>query len=248
MKHGFTLLELTIVLAIIGLIIGGITVGAGLVRSSEVGKVVTDLKKYEFSVKAFQLKYDALPGDMTDATSYWGAANANPTACVTTASGTKTTCNGNGDGLIQAGPESYRAWQHLANAGIFSNSYNGVPTAGHTGADGDVVGVNIPETIDKNGINLTSFWSSFFMAGGGSFNTLTIAVCCHPGNQRLEGPALIPTEAYNIDLKIDDGQPDAGDLSVYAGYGGCITSGTVGPAEYNFAVTGKACHSIYKLK
>ena len=81
MKNGFTLLELSIVMVIIGLIIGGITVGQDLIRSAELNSVVTDINKYKTAINTFNLKYNAMPGDMSNATSYWGDQATGTNAC-----------------------------------------------------------------------------------------------------------------------------------------------------------------------
>ena len=105
---GFTLLELSIVMVIIGLIIGGITVGQDMIRSAELNSVVSNFQKYQTAVNAFKLKYSALPGDMDNASSYWPTCDATP-----------ANCDGDNDGLIQ----SELAWLHLSLSEIIPGSY-----------------------------------------------------------------------------------------------------------------------------
>jgi len=45
MKSGFTLIELSIVLVIIGLIVGGILVGQDLIRAAELRKLYSEKEK-----------------------------------------------------------------------------------------------------------------------------------------------------------------------------------------------------------
>jgi prepilin-type N-terminal cleavage/methylation domain-containing protein len=127
MKHGFTLIELSIVLVIIGLIIGGVTVGQNLIRSSEINATVSHARKLAVAVRTFQLKYNQLPGDMNNATSYW------PTDCVD--DGATNPCDGDGDGFIESvdagifgedsSREVVRAWQHLNLSDILPGNFDG---------------------------------------------------------------------------------------------------------------------------
>lgn len=147
-KHdGFTLVELSVVLVIIGLLVGGVLVGRDMIRAAEIRGILSDYEKYNTAVAAFKLKYNSLPGDMTNATDVWGVAwgnssdNYNATCFINAKSipiGSKLTCNGDGNGMIAGSTacsntgqhialacndESAAIWQHLANADLISGSY-----------------------------------------------------------------------------------------------------------------------------
>src|SRR5690606_33939684 len=110
-QYGFTLLEMAVVIAVIGLVIGGIVVGKELVRNTKVNSVLTDLEKYKVAVESFQLVHSVLPGDMPDAYTYWPSAGCTDADVNATESG----CNGNGDGTVGTYAacyrENYRFWQ-----------------------------------------------------------------------------------------------------------------------------------------
>src|SRR3569833_319215 len=86
LKAAFTLVELSIVLVILGLLDGGVHTGQSLIRAAELRSVTTQYQRFLTAVQTFRDKYFALPGDMTNAHSYWGIAIATPATCVTTAS------------------------------------------------------------------------------------------------------------------------------------------------------------------
>lgn len=102
MDRGFSLVELSIVLVILGLLTGGILAGQSLIRAAELRSVITTTDRYQAAVYSFRDKYFALPGDMRNATSFWGDQATGPSACADAGitDGTPGTCNGNGDGLI----------------------------------------------------------------------------------------------------------------------------------------------------
>lgn len=63
-KIGFTLIEMSIVLVIIGLIIGGILTGQDLINAASIRAQTSQIEKYQTAVHTFQNKYGYLPGDI----------------------------------------------------------------------------------------------------------------------------------------------------------------------------------------
>lgn len=98
--NGFSLVELSIVLVILGLLTGGILAGQSLIRASELRSVGNDVGRFYTATQSFRDKYFALPGDMAIATQIWGTQDNTPGTCKTTPSTTILTCNGDGNGQI----------------------------------------------------------------------------------------------------------------------------------------------------
>lgn len=90
-KHGFTLVELSIVLVIIGLIVGGVMVGQNLIETSKIRAQITQISDIETQINTFRLKYNCLPGDCSSATSIFG-----------TTFGSNTVRDGDDDGIIRS--------------------------------------------------------------------------------------------------------------------------------------------------
>lgn len=82
--NGFTLIELSIVLVIIGLIVSGIMVGQSLIVAAQIHQQVKQLQEYTLAYNTFEMKYNCIPGDCRHATDYF-----------------PTSTNGNGDGLLE---------------------------------------------------------------------------------------------------------------------------------------------------
>lgn len=227
-KEGFTLVELSMVLLIIGLLAGGIFVGQDLIRSAELRKLIAEKDVYVSITQQFKQRYHALPGDFTEATRFWGMAPndgspaADDAACaaltVADPSVGTNTCNGNGDlhiGGDLAGAtihETLRFWQHLSNAGLLEIKFTGVPGSGGPG-EGDV-GVNVPASHLEGAGWSVNHWSyktgdmAFF---DGNYKHTFILGGNYPSF--MPAAAIISTEeAYDIDAKIDDGVASNGDI------------------------------------
>lgn len=90
-KSGFTLVELSVVLVIIGLLVGGVLVGRDLIESGKIRAQMTQISDIETQINTFRLKYNCLPGDCANATEFLGASF-----------GANAINNGNNDGIIHS--------------------------------------------------------------------------------------------------------------------------------------------------
>ena len=62
-NKAFSLIELSMVLIIIGLLVAGITGGQSLIESARKRKLIEEIHSYKQAVYSFYLLYDRLPGD-----------------------------------------------------------------------------------------------------------------------------------------------------------------------------------------
>ena len=247
-RGGFSLVELSIVLVILGLLVGGILAGQSLIRASELRAVMTEYNRYATATKAFRDKYFAIPGDMTNATSLWGVS----TSCSgTSATGT---CNGNGDGQITPGSanstgEAYQFWNQLALAGLIQGTYTG--TAGATSGTDATAGVDIPFSKIPGGAWYAWYWGTIGDSGANSYQGVNYGNGLHIGGTAPShwpsNPLFKPEEAWNIDTKMDDGKPASGrviarfwaDLCASADSGGSSNTNLV--ASYRLSDSNIRC-------
>lgn len=252
--HGFSLIELSVVIAIIGILVGGIMAGRSLLSQSELQTVVADYTKYTNAVVQFQSQYGSLPGDMLDATNYWGDDSTN-CADGSVTNGTPGTCNGSGnadmstiaavgaglcklsDGTTSAScQEPYRAWQHLVLAKLIDGNYTGVDTGN------PVPGTNIPGSrIAGAGWafgykSTTSGDTNRYNQGLNNYLSFGMPSTAAPSVDLTEGAAISPTDAWQIDKKIDNGMPGTGRIVTLkpAALTNCADSAADATALYNY--------------
>lgn len=234
-SRGFTLIELSIVLVIIGFLVAGIVVGQSMIRQSQINSVTADVQRYKAAILQFKEKYNYLPGDLPNARTYWGTDGS---GCPENPGVSTTTCNGNGNGRIGSDLsnnqwwtidwESMYLWQHLMMAGYITGSY--VDGYVWTGANHGYFapGITYPQSKitnagfqviylgsnPKSGIYFDSASTPAFMGNYGHVMTFGMAESNWSSDPSYSGnpqyPALTTQEAYSIDQKLDDGQPYSG--------------------------------------
>jgi prepilin-type N-terminal cleavage/methylation domain-containing protein len=260
-EKAFSLVELSIVLVILGLLTGGILAGQSLIRAAELRSVTVDFNKYQSAAMSFRDKYFALPGDMPNAVRFWGAqaggtADGKDATCaaLTTSSTGTATCNGDGDGTIDydnsvdSPYEGFRAWQQLANAGLIEGQYAGVGF----GSDQNFYTqrVNTPGSKISNGVWQIGYYSTFLWSPVSSGHFISFGSIAGSFTGRWHNEILSPEEAWNIDTKMDDGKPYTGkmvDIKSDSGYlytPNCTTNET-SSAEYALTTSGAQCLAMF---
>ena len=216
-NKAFTLIELSIVLVIIGLIVAGVIGGQSLVKQAQLRSVISESEQVKVAFNAFKLEYNAIPGDMMNASQYWA------TGCNAAGTGASVAaeCDGNGDRRLSIAAantsEGYMAWKHLELSNLFSGTY-----APSIAVLGDI-GVNIPSSkFPSAGITLVQDTNTapFITAGNGSTvagdtrntgkNVMFFGgeVAGNVANQTLFSPAQL----LSIDSKVDDSNPTSGSV------------------------------------
>lgn len=257
---GFSLVELSVVLVILGLLVGGVLAGQSLIRAAELRAVATQYQGFITAQNAFRDKYVSTPGDMINATAFWGKDNAACPGASGTAA-TPGTCNGDGDGTYgypnnpsETG-EAFRYWQQLSLAGLITGKFTG--NAGSSHRLQSIAETNVPSS-KISGTGWSIFWYPTITINGGGYgnfegiygNTLLL------GQQTsgiYELPGLKPEDTWNIDIKMDDGKPGTGILRVMESYSNChdqtpsTTLPLAGIANYRLSYNNIACVLIFNL-
>jgi prepilin-type N-terminal cleavage/methylation domain-containing protein len=255
-NRGFSLLELSVVLTIIGLLAGGVLAGRHLIKSARLRAAGTEFTQFQVAVKTFEDKYQALPGDMTNATAYWGRADTGAftgqCAAPLTNVGTGTqTCNGDGNGRVgvwAAGLyyETFRFWQQLVNEGLVTGPFTGVHSV--SGFSHAVIGENVPASRYpaggwslENYLNLTPWVEAFSVEVGNYY-----VIGANSTNGATYMPLFTPEEAFAIDTKMDDGKPARGNV-VATWWNECTTAASRNDldGDYDLANINIACGFLF---
>lgn len=217
-EDGFTLVELSIVLVIIGLIVGGVLVGQDMIRAAEIRSTVAQIESYNTAANTFRDKYRNIPGDILSNDAARFGLN------VRSGSGGQ----GDGDKLLEGctdgatifGCETQLFWRDLAAVDLLGTNIS-APTTDNTAesAAGAVVSNFMPEADIGQGHYITTFSVS-----GRNFYQIAQVNSTSTGAYSL-GLGMSPQVAFNIDDKLDDGDPFNG--RILAAFGDTALNGVI---------------------
>ncbi len=237
---GFTLIELSIVLVIIGLIVGGVLVGRDLINASEVRSQIGQIEKYQQATNTFRVKYGFIPGDLLakDASQFGFATRA----------GTQGRGDGNGllDGIDHngnpnnnsiSGGETAMFWVDLSTARLIDGNFTAATTSA-AAASGTQLDSYMPKAKIGKGNYIHTWGGGWSGYDGKNYFEIVKVLAFSLSYSSPDVNVSIPVaQAYNIDKKIDDGFPMIGNVTTLLDDHGSSTYYWAGAAGYYGDVT-----------
>jgi prepilin-type N-terminal cleavage/methylation domain-containing protein len=238
-RAGFTLIELSIVLVIIGLIVGGVLVGQDMIQAASLRATVAQIEKYNAAVNTFRNKYNAVPGDMIPAiAATFGLLQLAPLSVglqgMGDGNGLLEDARATGGGLNNnkfAG-EISTFWCHLSAANLVDGQFGSTGNSLLQPSTGVVLAnvINVNQSIPAAKLGRSLSVTVISGQGQNFFLLMPITKISTNGVYTVGSRAMTPIEAQNIDAKIDDGQPNTGIV---------LAQGTLGAGNVPiFPVTG----------
>lgn len=232
-EAGFTLIELSIVLVIIGLIVGAVLAGREMIKAAEIRSTISQLQKYTTAVNTFRTRYNYVPGDMPAAVaSQFGFFNE------TTLGGTAGHEDGNG--LVEGGAtgvtlgigETLGFWRHLTDAGLVDGVF-GTATAGNAlvntsgQATSDATAGTVGQLFPPAKMGGGNYVTVYSAAGQNYFELTGMTAMAHATGQYTLTAPISPVDAQTIDTKMDDGLPLNGAVQAMNSTGAAATLGVL---------------------
>ena len=225
---GFTLVELSIVLVVIGLIIGGVLKGQEMINSARIKSTIAQVQAYQAAHVNFKDQFGGMPGDLLNANASLGA----PIGITwTDCTGANSRCDG--DSVVEgfSTVESLLYWQHLAAAGHITGIELAASPARSYGAGLPAAPVGGGFNVWRGTINnRLSHWLLLAEVPGGS------------------GGPLDAPQLAQLDKRYDDGHPGQGWIRAYGA--SCATnmsgSNPSNTSEYN--ATGINCRAAFEIE
>ena len=240
-QAGFTLVELSIVLVIIGLIVGGVLVGQDMIKAAEIRATVSQLEEYNSAVNTFRDKFGALPGDMGQAKALqFGFIDGGNRAANGTDQDGRLECNTAAcNSAVDFGNEVPCFWADLSQARMLPRVYDTTDSDVGGGAAGPITpggaaGQDAFEYMPEAELGRGNFITVANEQGINHFYIGGITSIDESDGQYTWQDAMTPQEAFNIDDKIDDGAATTGVVQPFEGIGttgAAVTQGDVASGE-----------------
>lgn len=210
-RQGFTLIEMSIVLVIIGLIIGGVLAGRELIHSAMLRKQITQIEQYNTAVNTFIGKYNTFPGDLSPSeASRFGFAARSGDPGHGDKNGILDQCEPGNPlyYLYDIGCEKLLFWGDLSNAKMITEnlSANTDDTMIATSAAASAA-FNPSTKLKKDAVLIATrnvSGDNVYLASG----YFTNGTGAYLGNEFFS----TSIDSFNLDVKMDDGKPLSGSV------------------------------------
>ncbi len=184
-RDGFTLIELSIALVIIGLLVGGILTGRALIEEAAMRATLKEIEQYNTAVNIFRIKYNCMPGTCNNATSFLPGS-----------------VNGDGSNLWSyTVGNADRVFEHLSIASLVGQLYSST-TPG--------IGTQIPSTRFSKDVGIWGIKSDESHFGNIRENQFVLGKQSNWAPNNYNYSAFTSTQALMMDTKADNGIPSSG--------------------------------------
>jgi prepilin-type N-terminal cleavage/methylation domain-containing protein len=225
-RSAFTLVELAIVIVIIGLLVGGVLQGQELIKQAKWRSAMKEIEGYRGAMATFFGKYNCVPGDCPHGFRFFGTNCGSNSTVTNTAD--NMGCNGSGDKTL-TNAEGQLLWRHLSLGNMIKGSF----TQGY--ANVVATNVHIPPISISDNVGVSAFFSQGnpdsstacgfeYCEGHGSIrggiigrNVFGIGNTTQSTGGIARGAFMTPMEAYEFDVKFDDGVYNTGSISGHPG-------------------------------
>jgi len=247
-QKGFTLIEMSIVLVIIGLIIGGILKGQEIIESSRQKNILAEVERIRAAVNTFNDRYRALPGDFALSTGVAGVGRITTNAAVVAGNGNgivdpvSTAGAANitlvdGGAIAAAGVENTEFFDHLAAADLIGGTTITAAAATTFGDGSPLPAAAIP------GAGYTIVYGNHNNVTSQALTTHWLRITKTPAG----AIALSPKQMYLLEARSDDTMPAQGGFRSGTVGGGCGALTTAGAVDYDAALETVACVALINL-
>lgn len=252
-QRGFTLIEMSIVLVIIGLIIGGILKGQELIENARQKNLVSQIDAIRAATNTFVDRFRAMPGD-------WGSA--------TTFNNTGLLQSGNDDGYVMTGAvipadvatilsvngaqasENKEFFNHLAATDLLGGISTLTAATAATSFSGGANPSPLPQSAwPQSGLTITYGEHDGATANPQQVRSHWLRLHRFVAGAVTSTQSIIsPQRAQQLDLKYDDGLPEGGRIRTgEVSSAAAADCGTVGSNAWVATVTVPACVLLVDL-
>lgn len=245
-QSGFTLVELAIAMLLIAILTGAVLKGTEMFRNSQLSATYIQTQTVASALKAFTDKYQALPGDMRDATSRLENCDNTPAnSCM----------NGNGDNQIgdidnTTDDEYTLFWYHLQAAQLIQEVDLDAPITS------PALGVTHPKAQAGGGFAILTLSGEFEDRQNEYLDGVYLYWISQAGGNSLYTSDSLVVSAHDaqfMDTKFDDGRPVGGKIRARGTVD--ATAGTIGDSPdrcRNILVyteqTTVGCYMYFKIR